>query len=379
MLPFKFGKIVEKKFFVNRQFEIDFIKQSVLSQINITLISPRRWGKSSLVHIATKELSEENRDLKVCHIDLFNVRTEEEFYQTFASVVIKSSTTKWEEQVKYVKLFFKKLIPKLSFGVDDSTNISLSFNWDEVKKDPSEILNLPELISKKKKIQFVICLDEFQNISHFENPLAFQKKLRANWQHHQKTTYIIYGSKQHMMTQIFENKSMPFYKFGEVIFLLKISNDHWKKYILRRFRATKKKISPQLASQLAHIVDNHSYFVQQFANTVWLNTIDTCNEEIIEESLNQLLTQHEILFIKELDYLSNTQVNFLLALCNDEPQLSGKKTIAKYKLGTSGNVSKIKKALIDKEIIDQQGKKVIFQDPLFKLWLKRRYITKNKL
>ncbi len=377
MLPFKFGKIVEKKFFVNRQFEIDFIKQSVLSQINITLISPRRWGKSSLVHIATKEISKNNKDLKVCYIDLFNVRTEEEFYQTFASVVIKSSTTKWEEQVKYVKLFFKKLIPKLSFGVDDSTNISLSFNWDEVKKDPSEILNLPELISKKKKIQFVICLDEFQNISHFEYPLAFQKKLRANWQHHQKTTYIIYGSKQHMMTQIFENKSMPFYKFGEVMFLSKISNDHWKKYILRRFRSTKKKISPQLASQLAHIVDNHSYFVQQFANMVWLNTIDTCNEEIIEESLCQLLTQHEILFVKELDYLSNTQVNFLLALCNDEPQLSGKKTIAKYKLGTSGNVSKIKKALIDKEIIDQQGKKISFQDPLFKLWLKRRYITNN--
>ena len=376
-LPFKFGKVVEKRFFVNRHFEIDFIKQIILAQINITLISPRRWGKSSLVHIATNELSKANKQIKVCHIDLFNIRNEEEFYKVFAASVIKSSTTKWEEQIKLTKLFFKKLIPKLSFGVDESNSLSLSFDWDEVKKDPSEILNLPELISKKKKIQLVICLDEFQNIAHFKNPLAFQKKLRANWQHHQKASYVIYGSKQHMMTHIFESKSMPFYKFGEVIFLLKISNDHWKKYIVRRFKATKKKISTKLASKLAHLVENHSYFVQQFANMVWLNTEDVCNEDIIEESLDQLLNQYEILFIKELDYLSNTQVNFLKALCKDEAQLSGKKTIAKYKLGTSGNVSKIKKVLIEKEIIDQIGKKVSFQDPLFRLWLKKRYITNN--
>ena len=153
-LPFKFGKVVEKRFFVNRHFEIDFIKQNILSQINITLISPRRWGKSSLVHIATNELSKANKQIKVCHIDLFNIRTEEEFYKTFADSVIKASTTKWEEQIKLTKLFFKKLIPKLSFGVEESNSLSLSFDWEEVKKDPSEILNLPEQISKKKKIQF---------------------------------------------------------------------------------------------------------------------------------------------------------------------------------------------------------------------------------
>ncbi len=376
-LPFKFGKVIEKQFFVNRQFEIDFIKQNILSQINITLISPRRWGKSSLVHIATNELSKTNKSIKICYIDLFNIRTEEEFYKIFATNVINAGASKWEEQIKLSKLLFKKLIPKLSFGVDPSTNLSLSFDWDEVKKDPSEILNLPELISKKKKIQIVICLDEFQNISHFKYPLAFQKKLRANWQYHQKASYIIYGSKQHMMTQLFESKSMPFYKFGEVLFLSKITNDHWKKYIVRRFKTNQKRISSQLASEVANLVENHSYFVQQFANMVWLNTTSVCTEEIIEKSMDQLLNQYEILFIKELDYLSNTQVNFLKALCNNEQQLSGKNTISKYKLGTSGNVNKIKKALIDKEIIDRQGKNITFQDPLFKLWLNKRYIMNN--
>ncbi len=376
-LPFKFGKVIEKSYFINRKNEIDFLKQNIKSQINIVLISPRRWGKSSLVQIATKELAKSQKSIKFCYIDLFNIRSEEEFYKIFVTEVIKASTTKWEEQIKLTKIFFKKIVPKLSFGIDPSTNLSLSFDWDEIKKDPSEILNLPELISKKKKIQIVVCLDEFQNISHFKNPLAFQKRLRAYWQHHQKASYVIYGSKQHMMTQLFESRSMPFYKFGEVLFLSKINNNHWKKYIVRKFKATQKSISIQLASKLANQVENHSYFVQQFANIVWMNTKNECNEKTLEQSLDQLLNQYEILFIKELDYLSNTQVNFLKAVCNEEKHLSGKKTIQNYKLGTSGNVVKIKKTLVDKEIIDKYGTTISFQDPLFRLWFKKRYI-KNK-
>lgn len=373
-LPFNFGKVIESSFFINRTNEIEFLKQNILSSINVTVISPRRWEKSSLIKKTTSLLTKQHKHLRFCYIDLFNIRNEAEFYNVFASEVIKASYTKWEERLKSVKTLFKQVIPKLSIGVDPSSEISISFDVEDVEKNPSEILNLPEIISKAKNIQIVVCLDEFQNIGHFDNPLEFQKKLRANWQHHQTASYIIYGSKQHMMMDVFENKSMPFYKFGEVLFLSKISNTHWQNYIVKKFKATNKVINKELASQLANLVDNHSYFVQQFANTVWLNTKHNCTEKIIDDSLEQLFNQYEMLFIKELDNLSNPQVNFLKAVCNNEKALSGKKTIAKYNLGTSGSVVKIRKALIDKEVIDNHNKTIEFMDPLFKLWFKNRYM-----
>ena len=372
-LPFKFGKIIDKKFFINRVSEINFLKNNILSSINVILISPRRWGKSSLVTIATKELAKEIKQIRICYIDLFNIRNEEEFYTNFASSVIKASTSKWKEQIDWIRTFFKTLVPRIGIGMDPSTEMTLQFNWDEVQKDPSEILNLPEKISQEKNIQIVVCLDEFQNIAHFKNPLAFQKKIRSHWQHHQKATYVIYGSKQHMMAQLFEDKSMPFYKFGEVLFLQKIANSHWEQYIVKKFKQNGKKITPQLASKLANNVENHSYFVQQYANVVWINTQTVCTEEILQDSLDLLLNQYEILFMKELDYLTNTQVNFLRALCYNEKQLSSQETLQKYKLGTSANVVKIKKALQEKEIIDITGKQIIFQDPLFKRWLLEKY------
>jgi hypothetical protein len=373
-LPFKFGKVIESSFFINRVNEIEFLKQNILSSINVTVISPRRWGKSSLVKRATTLLTKQHKHLRFCYIDLFNIRNEAEFYNVFASEVIKVSYTKWEERLKSIKILFKQIIPKLSIGIDPTSEVSIRFDVEDVQKNPSEILNLPETISKAKNIQIVVCLDEFQNIAHFSNPLEFQKKLRAYWQHHQTATYIIYGSKQHMMIDVFENKSMPFYKFGEVLFLSKISNIHWQNYIVRKFKSTDKNIGKELASQLANLVGNHSYFVQQFANTVWLNTKHKCTEKIIKESLVQLFNQYEMLFIKELDNLSNPQVNFLKALCNKETALSGKKVIAKYNLGTSGNVIKIRKALIGKEVIDTHNKTIEFMDPLFKLWFKKRYM-----
>src|SRR4030095_5972948 len=110
----------------------------------------------------------------------------------------------------------------LSLGIEPNTDFSLSFDWKELKKYSDEVLNLPEVISAKKGIRMVICLDEFQNLSSFPGFLHFEKKMRAAWQRHKKVTYCLYGSKRHMMTDIFNNPSKPFYRFGDIMLLPKI-------------------------------------------------------------------------------------------------------------------------------------------------------------
>lgn len=373
-LPFKYGKIVEDDFFVNREEEIKYIKKNIESNINLTIISPRRWGKSSLVSKIAREVSSENKDIRFCFIDLFNTRTEQEFYDYFATEVLKASFSKWEERIENAKTFFKQILPKFSFGIDPAEQFSVSFDWESIAKNPKEILDLPEVISKTKNIQLVICLDEFQNLSFFDNPLDFQKKARSAWQKHQKCTYIIYGSKRHMMTELFENKSMPFYKFGEVLFLSKIDNNHWKTYIHNKFRESKKNISKELAGILAQKVENHSYFVQQLANAVWLETDKKCTIENIEEGLNKLLLQYELFFSKEVDSLTNLQLNILKAMAMDEKELSSKRTIKSYNLSSSASVNRSKEALVQKEIIDIFNKEIEFLDPLLKIWIKKTFI-----
>ncbi|MBC8883043.1 hypothetical protein H9X57_05480 [Flavobacterium piscinae] len=149
-LPFKYGKIIDDDFFVNRTREIEFLKRNITSKINLTLISPRRWGKSSLVSKIARSMAKDEKKIKFCFIDLYNVRNEEEFYNYFATEILKASYSKWDERVENAKLFFKQIIPKFSFGLDPNQEFSLSFDWENISKNQQEILDLPEVISKTK-------------------------------------------------------------------------------------------------------------------------------------------------------------------------------------------------------------------------------------
>ncbi len=319
-------------------------------------------------------LTSKEKKLRFCFIDLFNIRTEEEFYEALATTVIKSSSNKWEQWVENAKKYFQRLTPRFNIGSDPTTDFSLSLDWAEVRKNPDEILDLPEQISRDKKLRIVICIDEFQNISFFRDPLQFQKKIRSHWQRHQETAYVIYGSKRHMMTEIFNHPSMPLYKFGDTIMLEKIQSSYWVSHIQNEFMRTGKTISEDLAGRVSLLMEDHPYFVQQLAYEVWNLTDHHCNEEVVEQALTDLLTKNTILYLRDLDNLTNMQINFLKALCKDVRQFSASTVLAEYRLGTSGNVNRIKTALVSKEIIDIFPGKIDFLDPLYKIWFKRIYL-----
>jgi hypothetical protein len=117
----------------------------------------------------------------------------------------------------------------------------------------------------------------------------------------------------------------------------------------------------------------HPYFVQQFAHTVWQNSDKEWSEAIIDESLEELLNHQEILFEREVNSLTNPQLNFLKAFCDGVEHFSSSETLKRYELGTSANIPRIKTALENKEVLDLMGKEMEFVDPLFKLWLEKRY------
>ena len=177
------------------------------------------------------------------------------------------------------------------------------------------------------------------------------------------------------MMEFFTKSSMPFYKFGEILFLEKIQEQHWIPFITGRFAATGKSISNELAAGIAQRMQNHPYFVQQYAQAVWQAAGKKATSADMEQALEDLLDQYSILYQKEADMLTNFQLNFLKALCKKETAYTSQQVLQEYNLGTSTNVSRIKTALQNHEIIDILGKEVSFNDPMFEIWLKKRYFN----
>lgn len=359
--------------FTDREKEITRLKNNFNSRVNTIIISPRRWGKTSLVKHASLSATKENKKLKIVHLDIFNIRSEYEFYLLLANEVLRATSSGWDDLVKNTRLFLKQLIPQISFSPDKQSKISFSIGWEQLQKSPDDILNLAENIAIKKDLNIIICVDEFQNIALFEHPDTFQRKLRAHWQTHQKTAYCLYGSKQHMLSDVFSNYAMPFYKFGDIMFLEKIPTADWVSFIQKRFTDTNKEISPAEAERIAVLADNHSYYVQQLAQQVWFRTGKRSTPEIVENAFEDIINQLSLLFVNVTDSLSKRQLSFLEAILNDEKQLTSKATLAKYNLGTSANVLQLKKRLIELDIIDEMQGRIQFLDPLYKHWLATRY------
>jgi hypothetical protein len=374
-IPFVFGRSTDAVNFTDREEEASRLIGNFKSLINTTIISPRRWGKTSLVENAAHTIMAKNNKIKVCLLDIFNVRSESEFYEHFAKEILKATASKWEEMATNAKKFLSQLLPKITFSPDSQAEISFGVGWEALQKSPDDILNLAENIATSKKITIIVCIDEFQSIGDFPDSLAFQRKLRSHWQHHHKVAYCLYGSKRHMLLDIFSNASMPFYKFGDIMFLQKIDNNIWGKFVKKRFEDTNKKISLEQAKYLAQLADNHPYYVQQLAQQAWLRTKKSCTKAIIDDSLQGIKNQLSLLFVNQIDDMSTTQINFLKAVLNGETSFSSQEVLKNYRLGTSANLKKIKSALLSKEIIDIQDKKIEILDPVFKLWLTEDYFA----
>ena len=368
--PFVFGVATSGDNFTDREKETQRLLLNFTHGVNTILISPRRWGKTSLVKKVAQLAQTKTR--KIVYLDIFSCRTESEFYRLFATSVLKQTSSKWDEWVENTKQFLAHINPKISIGTDPMNDFSISFEYSMQDNAGNDILQLPEKIAIEKGIQIVICIDEFQQISDFEDSKTFQKKLRTVWQLQQHVSYCLFGSKKHLMNELFEKKNLPFYKFGDAIYLTKIETKYWIEYICKRFENTGKHISPELAKEICRLVDNHSSYVQQLAWLLWIRTTDIATEEQQTHALEDLLDQNNILFQSETENLSAYQMNFLKAVIDGiHSKFSSKEIILKYNLGTSANIVRLKSALLQKELIETDGKEIILADPVFGVWFKK--------
>jgi uncharacterized protein len=367
--PFVFGSATSGEQFTDRVKDAERLLANFTHGISVILISPRRWGKTSLVQKVSAMAR--SKEIKVVNIDIFSCRNAEDFYQLFATEIIKQTANKWEEWADNAKKFLSALLPKISFGVDPNTDFTVSFDFSNTKLN-DDLLDLPQKIAKDKGFRIVVCIDEFQQISEFTDHIHFQKKLRSVWQLQTDVSYCLYGSKKHVLSELFSKQSMPFYKFGEVFFLQKISTEDWISFICERFLSTGKNIPAGLAKRICDTVENHSSYVQQLAWNVWIKTDIFATSDDVDAAITDLFNQNSMLYYRYIEGLSGFQINFLRAVADGKSsEFTKSETLKNYHLGTSANVKRLKDALEKKELIDITGKLVSFNDPVFKLWFQK--------
>lgn len=369
--PFVFGKAAEGANFTDRQEDAKRLEMNLTHGINTILISPRRFGKTSLVKKVIENVKQ--KDIIMVYVDVFACKSEYDFYRAFATAIIRHTSSKMDEWISSAQSFLSSISPKFSFGADPMNDFSLSFDWNPKENHGAEeLLDLPERIAVKKGVRIVICIDEFQQLEELPDAITFQKKLRSVWQHQQHVTYCMFGSKKHMMTCLFSESSRPFYKFGDMMFLKRIPEAEWIPFIINKYKETGKTISREQVERICMVTENLSSYVQHLSWITWYLSDKVVSNKNVEDAIDSLLEQNKVFLQREVEQLTELQLNFLKALANGVTSGFAKKDVLrKYRLETSANVQVVKKALVAKDLIDIEDEGILFNDPLLKLWIQR--------
>ena len=370
---FVYGVAVSDYNFIGRERETKRLLDNFKGGINVILMSPRRLGKTSLVKHVCNKL--DDKDIITVYLDIFGCKSEYDFYNKLATEVLKQTASKHELWFEEAKEFLYRLTPKISFSPEPNSDFSISLGITPKTHTPEEVLQMAETIAIKRKKRIVICIDEFQQIGEMANSKQIQARLRTVWQHQKHVSYCLFGSKHHLMSSIFLHRSMPFFQFGDTISLNKIATENWVEYIVSHFADGKRTISRELAEEICKFTENYSAYVQQLAWLVFTlkEEGETVTENDVKQAKNDLLATNDILFMQMIEPLSEFQLNFLRAIASGIKKDFGLSEVREeYNLGSYSNITRLKTALLERDLIEKQETEWVITDPIFAKWLKQK-------
>ncbi len=355
--PFKFGTIVDGEFFTDREEEIARIKSFIMGENHMILISPRRYGKTSLIR---KVLNESKR--KYIYLDLQLVFSPDDF----ASQLLKRIYRIFPMQK--VKGFIKsfRLIPSVIMNpVTGETEISFKPGSGDLAP-LEDVLNMIEKLGSADN-KIIVVLDEFQDIFRIHDGL--DRIMRSIMQNHSKINYIFMGSSESMIRDIFERKNSPFYRFGSLMTLKKIPARKFERFLNERF-SVKTEHYEELVKSIMKITDFHPFYTQQLAFTVWeiLGSSDY-TDKIAERAADEIVQSHDNDYERIWNSLNRTDMSILAGMCQTGISPLSDEFSRIYGTGASSTVFSALRRLTGKGFLVREKSGYTIDDPFFRRWI----------
>ncbi len=354
--PFILEPYKNKELFCDRKAETEQIIDYLNNGRNITLISPRRLGKTGLIYRIFEEIGERQKDTDTFYLDISSSQSLEDFIKLLAESVARVL-----KQQNKISSFFKALgglRPLISYdALTGAPEISITYRNDNDKA--LTLKGIFEYLERYDK-KVVLAIDEFQQIREYE-AVNMEALLRTYIQPLHNVRLIFCGSKKHTMTDIFSNAKMPFYESTTFVPLGKLEVPVYEKFITNLFRTNGKTIDQE---SVRHIIDwtrDHTFYTQMLCNEVFLRSAASITTADILEAERRIIDSNRDRFLELQRLLTAAQWKLLKAIAKEgsiqHPTSSS--FIQKYRLGSGAAVSKNIKSLVEKELIlvDNDGGK----------------------
>jgi hypothetical protein len=376
--PFVYGEVVPAAAFVDRETELDRLTRDLQAGQKIFLISPRRYGKSSLVRQAL--VAAARGGALTVDVTVSSFSSYVAFLEGYAQALV-SVETRLERATAWLRDMLTGIRAEVRLEPDPAGKRQLTVGFPSVRTDrdvsrlAQEVFALPGRIADARRRRMAIALDEFQAIGAF-NGGNVEHALRAAVQTQRQVGYVFSGSEPTLMERML-GRSRPFYKAGPVMRLQKIPAERFAQFIEARFKASGIKAAAGLGAAVVDLAGNLPYDVQRLAHEVWDDARSdgrrTADLDDLHATLKRLLGEHETLFEGMWQRLTLAQRGALRATVLEEGrELLSADVRSRYRLSGTSTVQASLGALLREDVIAREGDRYVVVDSLFREWIARR-------
>ncbi|MDR3227210.1 MAG: ATP-binding protein [Prevotellaceae bacterium] len=366
--PFLLTGYESPEYFCDRKIETEKLITALQNGRNITLISPRRMGKTGLIHHVFNSFANK-KGVTSIYIDIYHTNSLSNFVKLLANTVVGSLDTKSQKIISKVFSFFKSIRPVLA--ADNSSGIpklTIDFAPSQTEESLKEIF---DYLAESGKTCF-IAIDEFQQITNYgEN--GVEALLRSYVQQLTNVHFVFSGSQKHIMESLFTSASRPFYQSTQMLQLAEIDKIEYQKFASKLFSKANKTITPEVFNLIYEKVNGHTWYVQMLLNRLYSLAKTEYDVATAEKISDEIINENEATYQTYCKLITEKQLRLLKAIAaeNIVTQPTSNFFIEKYKLGAASSIKTALTSLLEKELIFENNGNYRVYDCFFSIWLSK--------
>lgn len=365
--PFLLSGYVSPEFFCDREMESKKLISALRNGRNITLVSPRRMGKTCLIRHIFHLVGQEGHER--CYlVDLYQTDSLAGFVSKLAGTVIGTLDTTGERLLKTIGTFFKSLRPV--FTIDPQTGepgLSIDVQPDFAEQSLAEFFSYMEQSGKKCFLAF----DEFQRVAEYDDRNV-EALLRSHIQHLTNVHFIFSGSQRQVLENMFTSANRPFYQSTQMVNLDSIKEEAYYQFAVDKLERHRQHIDKTTFGDIYHRLYGHTWYIQVLLNRLYEAEISQIGRADVNGLLHEIVDENEATFQTLLRLITPAQRKVLRAVAAEQEvtEINGKSFISRHKLGAASTVNAVVKSLVEKELLLEHNGSYSVYDRFLSLYLR---------
>ncbi len=370
--PFVINDYSGPELFCDREEETQLMIKYITNGHNMVLVSPRRIGKTDLIsHLFHQESIQ--KEFITISVDIYSTKSFREFVIYLGNAITQALKPKGKAWINRFIGFLTSLKSQLTFDINGipvwNIGIGESFTPDLTLDEIFQYLNSSDT-------PCLIAIDEFQQITKYKDAWKVEALLRTYIQHSGNTRFIFSGSHRHLMNEIFNSPSRPFYASTTILNLPLIPKDKYADFCIEQFKKGDKTLSPDAVDKVYQQFSGITAPMHRVMNLMYANTPagNQCSTDQIEKAISEILKIQNDSYVSIRYQLSDTQYALLYSIAQEgeAKSIHSADFIRRHQLISSSSVLGASRVLLDRDLITHHLGIYTVNDPFFQLWLQRQ-------